>query len=105
MFAEEGTPAYWVNGKQTANVVGDDHLAVRLTRKVISAHRARFKADDRIELRGSSDWVGVRVTAPADAALAVELVELAAAVYRPTDGSPCKPPPSGADLERRRRFH
>ena len=105
MFGEESSPAYWVNAKQLANPMGDDELAIRLTRKVISQHRARLKADERVELRGSSDWIGLLVTKPGDAAFVVELCELAAAVYRPTDGSPCKPPPEGADLARRRRFH
>ena len=105
VFGDEGDPAYWVNAKQLANPVSDDELAIRLTRKVISAHRARLKADERVELRGSSDWVGVLVARPADVALAVELATLAAEVYRPADGSPCKPPPEGADLARRRRFH
>jgi hypothetical protein len=105
VFGDEGDPAYWVNAKQMANPVSDDALALRITRKVVSAHRPRLKADDRVELRGSSDWVGVTVRTTADVALAVELAELAAAQYRPTDGSPCQPPPVGADLERRRRFH
>jgi hypothetical protein len=105
VFGEDGDPAYWVNAKQTVNMVGEHGLAIRLTRKVISQHRARLKADERVEIRGSSDWVGLLVTKPADTALALELTELAAAVYRPTDGSPCKPPPEGADLDRRRRFH
>ena len=105
MFGGDGDPAYWVDAKQMANPVGDDDLALRLTRKVISQHRARLKADGRVEIRGSSDWIGVHVTRPDDVALAVELAELAAAVYRPTDGRPCRPPPGGADLARRRRFH
>jgi hypothetical protein len=105
VFGADGDPAYWVNAKQLANPVGDDELAMRLTRKVVSQHRARLKADDRVELRGSSDWIGVLVTKPADVAFVVELAELAAAQYRPTDGTPCKPPPEGADLARRRRFH
>ena len=87
------------------NPVADDELAVRLSRKVIGQHRARLRDDERVTLRGSSDWIGLRVAAPADVAIAVELAELAAAQYRPTDGSPCKPPPEGADLARRRRFH
>jgi hypothetical protein len=101
----EDDPAYWVNAKQMANPVGDDELAIRLTRKVVSSQRARLKADERVELRGSSDWIGVAVRKPADVAFAVELAELAAAVYRPPAGVSSKPPPSGADLERRRRFH
>jgi hypothetical protein len=101
----EDDPAYWVNGKQMANPVGDDELAVRLTRKVISQHRARLKADERVEIRGSSDWIGVHVRTPADVALAVELAGLAAEQYRAGPGVPSKPPPTGTDLDRRRRFH
>ena len=101
----EDDPAYWVNAKQMANPVGDEELAVRLTRKVISRDRARLKADERVALRGSSDWIGVTVRKPADVALAVELAALAADQYRPADGVPSKPPPSGPDLDRRRRFH
>jgi hypothetical protein len=101
----EDDPAYWVNAKQMANPVGDDELAVRLTRKVISRERARLKADERVTLRGSSDWLGVVVRKPADVALAVELASLAAEQYRPPPGVPSKPPPTGADLDRRRRFH
>ena len=102
---DEDDPAYWVNAKQMANLAGEDELAVRLTRKVISRERARLKADERVELRGSSDWIGVTVRKPSDVALAVELAALAADQYRPADGVPSKPPPTGADLERRRRFH
>ena len=105
VFGGDDDPAYWVDAHQMANLVGDSTIALRLTRKVISAHRARLKADERVELRGSSDWIGVTVAKAADVDLVVELGELAAATYRPTDGRPCRPPPTGPDLERRRRFH
>ena len=105
MFGGEDDVAYWVDAHQMANPVEDDLIALRLTRKVISAHRPRLKADERVELRGSSDWIGVRVQRPADVALVVELGELAAAAYRPADARPCRPPPTGPDLDRRRRFH
>ena len=105
VFGSDGDPAWWVNAKQMANPVGEDELAVRLTRKVISRERARLKADERVEIRGSSDWIGVLVRKPADVALAVELAAMAAEQYRPAAGVPSKPPPTGADLERRRRFH
>ena len=103
IFGGDDDPAYWVNATQVANLVGEDGLGLRLTRKVISAHRARLKADERVDLlRSGGDWIGLTITKPADAALAVEL---AAAAHRPADGSPCKPPPVGADLARRKRFH
>ena len=106
IFGDEDDPAYWVNATQVANLVGEDGLALRLTRKVISAHRPRLKADERVDLlRSGGDWIGLTITKPADTALALELAELAAAAHRPADGSPCKPPPMGADLARRKRFH
>ena len=106
IFGGDDDPAYWVNGTQVANLVGDDALALRLTRTVIRANRPRLEADDRVDRRRrGGDWVGITITKPADTALAVELAELAAAAHRPADGSPCKPPPVGADLARRKRFH
>lgn len=106
IFGADGDPAYWVNATQVANLVEDHGLALRLTRKVISANRARLKADDRVDLlRSGGDWIGLTIKKPADTELALELAELAAAAHRPSDGSPCKPPPTGADLARRKRFH
>ena len=106
IFGGDDDPAYWVNATQVANLVGDDGLALRLTRKVVSANRARLEADERVDLlRSGSDWIGLTITKPADTELALELAELAAAAHRPADGSPCKPPPVGADLARRKRFH
>ena len=104
--AEESDEAHWVNGKQLSHVVDDERIELRVTRQVISRERARLKADARVELRkSSSDWITVAVRKPADVALAVELASMAAEQYRPPDGVPSKPPPTGADLDRRRRFH
>jgi hypothetical protein len=94
-----------VNGTQVANL-DDDALGLRLTRKVISAHRPRLKADARVDLRRSgSDWIIVRLSGPDAVDLAVELAELAAGAHRPPPGVTSTPPPTGADLARRRRFH
>jgi hypothetical protein len=50
----------------------------------------------------TSDWC----TLPAKhTALLAELVELAAAQHRAADGATPKPPPTGADMARRKRFH
>ena len=99
-------PAFWVNGKEIAHLDADDALDLRLTRKVISARRARLKADPRVTLRRSGgDWVEVRFAAEDDLELVAELAALAAAAHRPSSGGPGKPPPTGPALERRRRFH
>jgi hypothetical protein len=97
--------AFWVNGKQMANFTGDDSIELRLTRKLISANRARLKDDPRMTLRKSSDWLGVRFQAAADVALVLELGELTASVYRAPAGTTPQLPPDGAKLERMRRFH
>lgn len=97
--------AYFVNGTQVANTT-DAGIALRLTRKVISAHRSRLKDDPRVLLlRNGSDWIGVAPARVADVELVVELASLAAEVHLPPPGAPRKPPPSGPELERRRRFH
>jgi hypothetical protein len=97
--------AFWVNGKQVAGFVDGGALALRPGRRLISEHRARLKADPRIELRASSDWITFRFSRAADLALIAELAELTAAAYRAPPGSTPQPPPSGAKLARMRRFH
>jgi hypothetical protein len=97
---------FWVNGKQIAHFLVDAGLELRLTKPVISAHRQRLKADPRIELRrGASDWIIVRYESSKDLPLVEELAKLAVGAHAPPKGQPVKPPPTGADLERRRRFH
>ena len=97
--------AFWVDGKEIAHAEGDS-VDLRLTRRVISEHRARLRADPRVTLRRSGgDWLEAQVAAPADAALALELFELAVAAHRPARGEAVRLPPTGAALARRRRFH
>ena len=97
--------AFFVNGRQVADFVDPATFEVRLTRRVISAERARLQAEPRVTLRGGSDWVSIRLTSEADVPLVADLAELAAAAHRPPPGVPPKLPPSGAELARRRRFH
>ena len=106
IFSEDDTDrAYFVNGTQVANLTPDGGLALRLTRRVISQHRPRLKADPRVDLRRSgSDWIGVEVRTKDDAELAFELAQLTAAAHWPAGGV-LRPPPEGAELARRRRFH
>ncbi len=60
----------------------------------------------RVDLRYSgSDWIAVVFSLSDDRAFVVELVEEAADAHRPPPGVTPKPPPTGPELERRRRFH
>lgn len=97
--------AYFVDAKQMANLVGENSLAVRLSRKTISEMRATLKADERVDLlRSGGDWIGVRFSRDSDLDLVKELCEAAAAACRPAD-RPARLPPTGSDLARRQRFH
>jgi hypothetical protein len=98
--------AMWVNGTQIAHFIDDHQMEIRLTKREISSHRPRLKADSRVELRkNASDWMKVTITSPSDLPFVVELAELAASAHRAPNGTTPKAPPTGADLERRRRFH
>ena len=98
--------AYWVNGKEIAHFETDGVIEVRLTKAVIRERRTALKADARVELRPSgADWITVRFVDETDAAFVVELVTSAAKSHQPPAGTAAKPPPTGADLRRRQRFH
>lgn len=106
-FASDDRPrAYWAHGKQVVNLFSPERVELRLTKPVIRADRDRLKADPRVELRpNASDWLTVVVTKAADAALAVELAEMAGAAHRSSTPPGGPPVPEGADLARRRRSH
>jgi hypothetical protein len=98
--------AYWVNGTQIAHFRDAISIEIRLTKANIRAQRDRLRKDPRVELRsGASDWIMVRWSSPRDAAFIAELADIAAAAHRAPSGTTAKPPPQGADLARRRRFH
>jgi len=99
-------PGFWVGGTEIAHFEGEHALDLRLTRAEIRARRAELRADPRVALRASSsDWLTVECRTAADERFVLRLAEVAAAAHRPADGSPPVPPPSGAALARRRRFH
>ncbi len=103
---KDRTSAFFVNGRQMANFVGTNTLAVRLGRKRISEMRSELRADDRVDLlRQGGDWIGMRFASRDDVARVVELVSLVAADCRPIHGATVRPPPVGVDLARRQRFH
>ena len=105
-FGTDDDIAYWVNGKEIAHWAPDGSIDIRLTRAGISERRSELKADPRVILRKSgSDWVRVRCEARGDVAFVLELFEAAVAAHRAPAGQTPKPPPTGAKLESRRRFH
>jgi len=98
--------AFWINGTQIAHWRDEWTLELRLTKKVISQRRAELKQDARVQLRpGASDWIMLHFDGRDDVIFVARLAIAAAEAHRPADGTPLKPPPTGADLERRRRFH
>lgn len=97
--------ALWVNGKQMANFTRDGLLEIRLTRSVIRELKTRLRDDPRVTLRGHSDWASFSVESAADFDVALEMGRRSAEAYLPADGTAPKPPPSGAAMERRKRFH
>jgi len=97
-------PGVWVGKREIAHFDDDNTLDVRLTKAAIRSRRDALRADERITMRpNASDWLEIRITTDADVEFAVSLVTDAAAANRPT--AKPGPPPTGSELERRRRFH
>ena len=97
---------FWVNGTEIAHLDEGDVLDLRLTAAVIRERRVELKSDPRVTLRrGGSHWLEVRFRNLTDVEFAAGLVEVAVAAHRPRPGVMVVPPPAGADLARRRRFH
>jgi hypothetical protein len=100
---DDADRAYFVDGTQVANL-HDGKLGLRLTRPLIRDHRPALKADPHVDLlRSGGDWIAVDIAAPP--ARIMELAELTAGAHRPPRGVTAKPPPTGSELDRRRRFH
>jgi hypothetical protein len=85
-------PALWVNAKQITNDIDADTVEVRVGRK-------HMKPNGLTPHTKTSDWCVLPAKHTAQLAA---LIELAASQHRVPNP---KPPPSGADMERRRRFH
>jgi hypothetical protein len=101
-FAEG--PAVWVGRREVAHIDADGAVDIRLTKQQIRRRRTELEQDTRISLRApSSDWLEVRAATDADIDFAVTLIADAVAANLPT--APTGDPPTGSELERRRRFH
>lgn len=98
--------AYWANGKEVLHFEESGFVEIRLTRPVISKQRPALKSDGRVVLRPHGrDWIGVQYATAADVDFVAQLAAQAVEAHRPPPGVPAKPPPTGSDLERRKRFH
>ncbi|MBO0732137.1 MAG: DUF5519 family protein [Acidimicrobiaceae bacterium] len=96
--------AVWVGKREVAHFDDDRTVDVRLTRSLIRARRSELAGDERVDLRpGGSDWLEAHVRNESDTDFALALIRDAIAANLPT--APSGPPPTGAELERRRRFH
>jgi hypothetical protein len=97
---------YWVNGKEIAHFEGERAIDIRLTRAVIRDRRAQLMTDPRVRRRASgSDWLTVELTGVDVMSFVIELARAAVAAHRAAPGTIAAPPPGGADLAGRRRFH
>jgi len=97
-------PAIWVGRREVAHFDGDGSLDVRLTKRLIALRRAELRSDVRVTLRpGSSDWIDINISNESDRSFAEGIVQQAIEANRST--ATAGPPPTGAALDRRRRFH
>jgi len=97
-------PAIWVGRREAAHFDGDDKLDVRLTKQLISERRAELRSDVRVALRpGCSDRIDITIANDSDCAFAEGIVHLTIEANRST--ATTGPPPTGAELDQRRRFH
>ena len=74
-----GKSAFWSGKREIAHFEGPGVLDLRLTRPEIRARKAELRADARVTLRGSSDWVEVSFSAAPDLTWVLGLVEVAIA--------------------------
>lgn len=107
-FVGEGAfapgPAIWVGKREIAHFDNERTLDVRLTKEAIRARRAALRSDDRVSLRsGSADWLEIHIRCDTDAEWACSIIRDAIAANLPS--APPGVPPTGTELDRRRRFH
>jgi len=102
---DEGHEAFFVDSRQMAGIF-DGFVSLRLTWPVVREHRERLRADPRVEIpRSGTDWITIKFRSAKDLPIVLEFANLAANQYRPPKSVPLRPPPAGADLARRRRWH
>jgi hypothetical protein len=96
--------AVWVGKREIAHFDAEGTFDIRYTRERIRLRQKELRADPRVVLRsGTSDWIEVTLRAHGDVDFALALLEDAIVANRPS--APPRPPPTGPELDRRRRFH
>ncbi len=70
----QDSDALWYRGREVLHFDGPDLVDLRLGRQAIRAKRETQLSDPRVILRGTSDWVNVRLTSPEDVDFIVGLV-------------------------------
>jgi hypothetical protein len=102
-----GGQALWVNGKEVAHFEEGGVVDIRLTSPLIRQRRSELRENPAVTLRKSSgaDWLEVAVSSKPDEDLVRELVLLAISAHAAPAGTQPKSPPTGAKLEKMRRFH
>jgi Luciferase len=96
--------ALWVGKREIAHFDDEHTLDIRLTKHAIRDRRRELTANARIHLRrGHSDWLEIRIEDQSDFEYALTLVRDAILANRAS--APPGPPPTGSELERRRRLH
>ncbi|HUP84305.1 MAG TPA: luciferase family protein [Acidimicrobiales bacterium] len=99
-------PGFFVDGRLVVEFVDNNSVGVRLTRPRIRIRKAELASDTRVEpVRSGTDWVAIHFRRVSDLPWIVDLAEDAVGAYVPGDGRPLRPPPTGAALDRLRRFH
>lgn len=97
-------PALWVGSREIAHFDQDTTLDLRLTKSSIRSQRQALENDPRVALRKhQSDWIALSIEPDNDVKWARAMVAAAVGANRAT--APSGPPPEGAELARRRRFH
>lgn len=81
-FGAPSEPAIWAHGREILHVHHAQEIDLRLTRRAIAARRAELRANPRVSLRGSSDWMTIGFTARAHLAGVLELVAAAVSANR-----------------------
>lgn len=74
-----GKEAYFVGKREVAHFEGPGVLDLRLTKREIRSRKDDLESDPRATLRGSSDWLELAFSEPADLDWILDLVEVAVA--------------------------
>ena len=103
---EPGERAFFIDGRLVVEFAGSNLVGLRLTWAIIRSLKASLAEDRRVDpIKSGTDWIYVNFRRAADLDFIVDLVARASPAYLTAEPRSLRPPPSGHDLARRRRFH